>query len=158
MNTHFDLGCETQGTGQHCAFFAEFFPHVTIWPTEFGGGSAGPEADAYGSLAPVFASIESYSAQLANVRKPIELDAGAAAWPEEIEATRFGAVYACNVCHISPYAVTEGILAGASRVLAPSGGLFLVSIAPTAMRARVLSRALSPSLLAIGCCSTALSW
>ena len=43
----------------------------------------------------------------------------------------------CNVCHISPYAVTEGILAGASRLLAPDGvlcvyGPFMVDGAHTA--------------------------
>ena len=35
------------------------------------------------------------------------------------------AVVACNVCHISPFAVTEGLMAGAARYLAPGGGLFV---------------------------------
>jgi len=73
----------------------------------------------------VFASIEAWCTELPNVKKPLELDAGAAVWPSELEARRFGAVYLCNVCHISPYSVTEGIFAGAGRVLAPSGGLFV---------------------------------
>lgn len=43
----------------------------------------------------------------------------------------------CNVCHISPYSVTEGLLAGASRLLAPEGvlcvyGPFMVDGAHTA--------------------------
>ena len=50
---------------------------------------------------------------------------GAATWPDEIASNRFQAVYACNVCHISPFAVTEGLLRGAARVLAPGGGLFI---------------------------------
>ena len=29
------------------------------------------------------------------------------------------------MCHISPYAVTEGLFAGAGRVLRPAGGLFI---------------------------------
>ena len=55
----------------------------------------------------------------------MELDAGAAAWPAEVEATEFRAVLCVNVCHIAPHAVTEGLFAGARRVLAPSGGLFI---------------------------------
>ena len=35
------------------------------------------------------------------------------------------AVVACNVCHISPFVVTEGLMAGAARYLAPGGGLFV---------------------------------
>ena len=114
------------GTGQHAACLARLFPHVTIWPTEYGGGSAGPEATEYGSLAPVFASIEGHCDGLPNVKKPIELDAGADRWPADVEAVRFAAMYACNVCHISPYSVTEGLFAGAGRLLTPSGGLFIV--------------------------------
>lgn len=113
------------GTGQHASHLAMCFPHVTIWPTEYGGGSAGPEADAYGELAPVFASIEAHAEGLGNIRKPMALDAGASEWPAQIECNRFAAVFACNVCHISPYSVTEGIFAGAGRVLRPSGGLFI---------------------------------
>jgi len=113
------------GTGQHASHLAMCFPHVTIWPTEYGGGSAGPEADAYGELAPVFASMEAHAEGLGNIRKPMALDAGASEWPAQIECNRFAAVFACNVCHISPYSVTEGIFAGAGRVLRPAGGLFI---------------------------------
>ena len=69
------------GTGQHAAALAARFPHVTLQPTEYGGGSAGPEAPAHESLDPVFASIAAYTRGLPNVRPPIELDAAAAEWP-----------------------------------------------------------------------------
>ena len=111
------------GTGQHAAFFASRFKHMTIQPTEYSGGSAGPESSAYGSLEPVMQSIRAHSAGLLNVRPPIELDAAAPIWP--VEPEKFGAILACNVCHISPYCVTEGLLAGSARVLCPGGGLFL---------------------------------
>ena len=111
------------GTGQHAAFLARSYPAVTMWPTEY-GGSASPESSAH-DTSEVFASIVAYCSGLPNVRRPVELDAGAATWPDEIESNRFQAVYACNVCHISPFAVTEGLLRGAARVLAPGGGLFI---------------------------------
>ena len=113
------------GTGQHCAYLAEKFPHCVFQPTEYSGGSAGPEEPAYGDLSPVFASIVAYCGNIANVRRPCELDAAAATWPEPLESAKFDAIYACNVCHISPFAVTEGLLGGASRLLAPSGTLLI---------------------------------
>lgn len=114
------------GTGQHVAHFASTFPKCVFQPTEYSGGSAGPEAPAYGALDPVFASIVAHSGGLGNVLKPVELDAAAAAWPIESSDTPWDAVYACNVCHISPMAVTDGLLAGAGRVLTRgTGHLFI---------------------------------
>jgi len=111
------------GTGQHAAHFASRFPHVTFQPSEYAGGSSGPEAAAYGTLSPVFASIVAHTGGMANVLRPIELDAAADTWPVEADAAcAWNAVYACNVCHISPWRVTEGLLRGASRVLSPSNG------------------------------------
>merc|ERR1711871_689476 len=43
------------GTGQHVAFYATNFSHCEFQPTEYSGGSSGPEASAYEDLAPVFA-------------------------------------------------------------------------------------------------------
>jgi len=113
------------GTGQHLSYFAKAFPHLTFQPTEYGGGSAGPESAAYGDLDPVFASVQAHveHAGVTNVRDGVELDASQAAWPVEPEL--FDAVYACNITHISPFCVTEGLLAGAARVLSPGGGLFV---------------------------------
>jgi hypothetical protein len=42
-----------------------------------------------------------------------------------VEAGSCRAVYAANVCHISPWTVTLGLLGGAGHVLAPGGQLFL---------------------------------
>lgn len=80
------------GTGQHVSFFAEQFPHVTFQPTEYVGGSAGPEEPAYGDLSPVFASIVAYSGGKANVREPIALDASQQSWPERVETSTWDAI------------------------------------------------------------------
>jgi hypothetical protein len=74
------------GTGQHAAHFASRFPHVTFQPSEYAGGSSGPEAAAYGTLSPVFASIVAHTGGMANVLRPIELDAAADTWPVEADA------------------------------------------------------------------------
>jgi SAM-dependent methyltransferase len=114
------------GTGQHAAHLAEAFPHVVWQPTEFAGGSAGPESPAYGDLSPVFASVVAYTAGMENVRPPLALDASAGSWPAPIESATFDAIFACNILHISPYAVTEGLLAGAARLLVPGSGVLCV--------------------------------
>ena len=115
------------GTGQHVAHFATRFPHVTFQPTEYAGGSAGPEEPAYGSLSPIFSSIVAHSGGMANVLPPCELDAAAASWSVETTSpgVQWDAVYACNICHISPYDVSEGLFAGAGRLLRPNGALFI---------------------------------
>lgn len=114
------------GTGQHAAHLATRFPHVVWQPTEFVGGSAGPEAPAYGDLAPVFASIVAYCGGMKNVREPLALDASQPSWPEPVETATFDAIFVCNVLHISPFDVTEGLLAGAARLLAPGTGTLAV--------------------------------
>lgn len=114
------------GTGQHVAHFAARFPHITFQPTEYSGGSASPESPAYlerGGMDPVFASINAWCEGLANVRQPTDLDAAAAEWP--VEAERFDAILCANILHISPYCVSEGLIAGAARLLRPGGALFV---------------------------------
>ena len=112
------------GTGQHVAHFATLFPHVMFQPTEYDGGSAGPEAPAYGDLGPVFASIAAHCVGLRNVEPGASLDAAAATWGA-VETSRYGAIVACNVLHISPYSVSEGLFDGARRILEPGGMLFV---------------------------------
>jgi len=114
------------GTGQHVAHFAAEFPHVTFQPTEYEGGSAGPEEPAYGNLSPVFASIIAWTSGVSNVLKPVALNAATPAWPVEAPGVAYDAIYACNICHIAPYAVTTGLLAGAGRLLATDGGRLFV--------------------------------
>lgn len=95
------------GTGEHCAFFAEAFPALTWQPSDPGA----EDRD----------SIAAWCAGLANVRAPIALDAAAADWP----IGGADAVLCINMVHISPWAATLGLLAGARRLLAPGAPLIL---------------------------------
>ena len=69
-------------------------------------------------------SITAWGQGLPNVRPPLQLDASApAGWGVPGGACR--ALYCANMCHISPWSCTVGLLAGAARVLQPGGELFL---------------------------------
>lgn len=101
------------GTGQHAAFFASSFPHLTFQPSE-----AAEDA---------FESIIAWAQDHPNVAlPPLLLDAAApsASWPVP-DATCI-AVLCVNMTHISPFQATIGLLAGCGRVLTPqTGRLFL---------------------------------
>jgi SAM-dependent methyltransferase len=97
------------GTGEHAIYFAERFPALEWQPSDLH-----PDA-----LASISAWIE--HAALPNVRTPIALDASAAEWPVE----RADAVLNINMAHISPWAASLGLVAGAARVLPPNGPLIL---------------------------------
>ena len=60
---------------------------------------------------------------------PVGLDAAAADWgldrPGMPPATDLAAIVCVNVLHIAPWAVTEGLVAGARRHLAPDGRLIV---------------------------------
>ena len=97
------------GSGQHAVYFAERLPHVVWQPTD---------RDA--------ASLESTrlwmeEAGLPNLEAPFELDVLERPWP--VEAV--DAIFNANMIHISPWSVTEGLMAGAGRALGSSGLLFL---------------------------------
>ena len=95
------------GTGEHCAWFAERFPALIWQPSD-------PELEA-------LASIAAWTADLANVLPPIGLDAAGDEWPVD----RADAILCVNMVHISPWAATLGLMAGAGRLLAPGAPLIL---------------------------------
>ena len=97
------------GTGQHAAFFARELPGVIWQPSDADPGA--------------LASIDAYRAEggLPNLRAPIVLDASSSEWP----AARADVVVSINMIHIAPWAACEGLVRGASRILAPGGVLFL---------------------------------
>ncbi len=95
------------GTGEHCAVFAERFPDLTWQPSD-------PDPQA-------LASIADWCADLPNVLPPLEIDASAADWP----VARAEALLCINMVHISPWAATLGLLAGAARLLPPGAPLIL---------------------------------
>jgi len=97
------------GTGQHAAYFAEAMPHLRWHPSD-------ADRDA-------LESIEAWRSEVARgwVAPPILLDVHRADWgvaPVE-------AIFNANMIHIAPWAVAEGLFAGAGRVLRPGGLLFL---------------------------------
>ncbi len=97
------------GTGEHAVYFAEHFPNLEWQPSD-----VHPD------------SLESIRAwrqetQLSNVREPIAIDAAKSDWP--IDGA--DAVLSINMVHISPWHSALGLIAGAARVLPPSGGLIL---------------------------------
>jgi len=98
------------GTGQHTAHFAAALPALSFQPSEI--------------AADQLPSIAAWCEGLPNVRPPIVLDATADPWP----VVAADAVFNANMIHIAPWAVCEGLMRGASRVL-PQGGL-LVTYGP----------------------------
>ena len=92
------------GTGEHAIYFSRQLPHLAWQPTD-------PDAAARASIA-----AWSAEAGLANIAAPLALDAALPNWPID----RADAVLAVNMVHISPWAATIGLLAGAARVL-PAG-------------------------------------
>ena len=103
------------GTGQHAVAFAGQWPAVTWWPTDLNDNH--------------LRSIAAWRAhaKLDNVKPPLRLDASQNDWqlPALGLPSSFIAIFCANVIHISPWAVAEGLFAGAARHLAPDGRLFL---------------------------------
>lgn len=96
------------GTGQHIVHWAREFPGLTWVPSDIQ-----PEHHA---------SIEAWGRHLKppNLAVPLFLDAGAD-WAGTDDVRALGplaGVVALNVIHIAPWAVAEGIVAGAARALA----------------------------------------
>jgi len=98
------------GAGEHAVHFAAALPGLTWRPTD-------PDPEALASIAAWRGHMG-----LPNLLAPLRLDAADPdAWPVD----RADALVNINMIHISPWAATQGLVAGAGRVLAPGGGLFL---------------------------------
>ena len=94
------------GTGEHCALYAPHFPDLEWQPSDV-------DAGALASTAAWVAESEA-----TNLLPPVELNVTADSWPVD----RADAVLCINMIHISPWAATIGLMAGAGRIL-PAGGL-----------------------------------
>ena len=104
------------GTGQHIAAFARRTPQLTWWPS-----------DIYPSH---LASIEAWRrhAGLANLRAPQRIDLADPAWTWTADGQAGGtlaAMLCINVLHISPWRVSQNLIAGAGRLLRDGGRLFV---------------------------------
>ncbi len=97
------------GTGEHAVWFSGALPELTWQPTD-----RDPEA-----LRSIAAWCDSTGRP--NLLPPLPLDAATDTWP----VTQADAVVAINMVHIAPWAATQGLIAGAARVLTPGGMLFL---------------------------------
>jgi len=102
------------GPGQHVVAYAGRSPAITWWPSDIDPRH--------------LASIAAWRAhaRLANVEPPMRIDLLDAAWDAALPmADPLQAILCINVLHISPWGVTENLLAGAGRRLAPDGRLFV---------------------------------
>ncbi len=97
------------GSGEHAVFFAKDLPGISWQPTDI-------DASALGSIA-----AHRATADAPNLLAPLRLDTMAEPWP----VAHADAVVGNNMIHISPWAVTEGLMRGANRVLRSGGILFL---------------------------------
>jgi SAM-dependent methyltransferase len=97
------------GTGEHAAWYSSALPGLTWQPTD-----RDPEAQE------IIAGWRELT-DAPNLLPPLLLDASAAIWP----VTQADVVVAINMVHIAPWTATEGLIAGAARILNPEGLLFL---------------------------------
>jgi hypothetical protein len=99
------------GSGEHAVAFARALPRTTWTPSD-------PSAEARDSIAAWAAE-----AALPNLKSPLGLDA---ADPDGWPALDVQVIVCVNMIHISPWAATEGLMAGAGRVLPDPGGLLVL--------------------------------
>ncbi len=97
------------GSGEHVVHFAAAFPRLNWQPSD-------PDPDALTSIA-----AWSDEAAIPNIAPPLRLDAAARDWP----IARSDAILCINMVHISPWAATLGLFAGAARILPHGGPLIL---------------------------------
>jgi hypothetical protein len=97
------------GSGEHAVHFAQAFSSLDWQPSD-------PEPAA-------LASIDAWRAEagLANLRSPLMLDTAAGDWP----VAHVDAILCINMIHISPWSATEGLMAGAARLLPAGAPLYL---------------------------------
>lgn len=96
------------GSGEHALWFSTALPHLTWQPTD-----ADPAARA---------SIDAWRTEAGpNLLPALPLDAASPHWP----VIAADAVLSVNMIHIAPWPATEGLLAGAARILPPTGRLLL---------------------------------
>ncbi|WP_428152538.1 DUF938 domain-containing protein [Brevundimonas sp.] len=99
------------GSGEHAIAFARALPAATWTPSD-----PSPEARA---------SIAAWTAEagLPNLAPALALDAADPdGWPE-VDAQ---VIFCANMVHISSWAATEGLMAGAGRVVPDPGGLLIL--------------------------------
>ncbi len=100
------------GSGQHIVALADAFPSIHWIPSD-------PAPRAPASIA---ARAEASGA--GNIATPLDLDVTAPDWAAALDGP-LDAMVCINVLHITPWAVCEGLMAGAGRLLATGAPLYL---------------------------------
>lgn len=97
------------GSGEHAAWMAPQLPALLWQPSDF-------EAEA-------LPSIDAHAADsgAANIRAAVRIDVTQATWP----VTAADALLCCNMIHIAPWSASEGLFAGAARLLPARAPLLL---------------------------------
>lgn len=97
------------GSGEHAAHFAGNLPSLRWQPSD-------PDPDCRRSI-----DAHAAAERCRNLLPALELDV--TAWPWPVPAA--DAIVCINMVHISPWAASEGLLAGAGRILPIGGVLYL---------------------------------
>lgn len=97
------------GTGEHIAHFAGALPALEFQPSD-------RDAIMFSSMV-----AHAVAAAVENVLPPLPLDVTAPTWP----IVHADAVLCINMIHISPWRASEGLMAGARRILPVGGVLYL---------------------------------
>jgi len=97
------------GTGQHVMHFAQALPALEWQPSD-------PDEDLLASIRQRLAAHP-----LANVAAPLNLDVLSDPWPLQ----QASAILCINMIHIAPWAATEALFYGASKLLASAAPLIL---------------------------------
>jgi SAM-dependent methyltransferase len=97
------------GGGEHAAYFAERLPSLFWQPSD-------PDPVALASI-----TAHRAAADAPNLLPPLRLDAMSVPWPVE----HAEAVVCINMIHITPWAASEGLIAGIQRTLPAGGVLYL---------------------------------
>lgn len=101
-----EIGC---GTGEHAEAVCRARPDLVWMPSD-------PD--------PVSrASTTARAEEIPNLQPAVAIDASVRNWTDGLSPV--DAIVCCNVIHIAPWAVAEGLAAGAARLVAPGGIVFL---------------------------------
>jgi hypothetical protein len=96
------------GTGEHAAYMASHLPGSLRWQPSDGDAEA-------------LSSIDAHAASNPRILPALHIDVTATKWPIE----RAKAMFCANMIHIAPWTASEGLFAGAGRVLASGAPLVL---------------------------------
>ncbi len=101
------------GTGQHVAWFASKLLGLVWQPSE-------PDLEMHGSIRAWSDAIEADT-----ILPPLALDVTVSGWGTELGIADLVAILNMNMVHIAPWAVCEGLIEGAGRLLPAGAMLYL---------------------------------